>query len=85
MVQITSSNEECCARCVRSGCYVMLNGTSMEAQNNQLAIDNYHRDGVEMLKLEFGESIHVVIYELCSVAYLSSYHEKSINALYELA
>ena len=35
----------------------MLNGTKMEAQNNQLAIDNYEKEGVLMIKLGFGESI----------------------------
>ena len=38
----------------------MLNGTKMEPQNNQLAIDNYESEGVFMIKLGFGESIQEV-------------------------
>jgi len=32
----------------------------MEAQNNQLAIDNFEKEGVLMIKLGFGESIQEV-------------------------
>lgn len=38
----------------------MINGTNMEVQNNQLAISEFEEEGVDMVKMDFGESIQTV-------------------------